>query len=202
MFILSIIPVPISGDSNNKPVNLQNKVDTLEHTIMSLECLLTGEILGQISSIDQQGAFDPQTQMLLKKLESELKEQGEEINFSDQTFVKKIMNKKREELTSVHETNDDDAICRLKEIDFKDQVANIRLSDLNKLLEFRKEHPFDEFDVDPQTPGIQHISGLASDKDLNDINKEVERAEDYKKELADAKTFWDKISGFPSNVNK
>ena len=202
MFILSIIPVPISGDSNNKPVNLQNKVDTLEHTIMSLECLLTGETLGQISSIDQQGVFDPQTQMLLKKLESELKEQGEEVNFSDPSFVKTIMDKKREELTSIHETNDDDAASRLKEISLKDQIADIRLNDLNKLLEFRKNNPFDPFDVDPITPGVQQISGLVSDKDLNVINDAIKKAEAYKKELADAKTFWDKVSGFPSDSNE
>ena len=196
MFLLSILPTPISGDSNNKPVNLKNKVDTLEHTIMALESLLTGERLGQIDSIDQDGVFDQQTHMLLKKLEDELKHTNPKVDFSNPSFVKTILGKKRHELISIHKTNDDDATSRLKEINVRRQVADIRLDDLNKLLNFRKVNPYGEFDLDPTIPGIQYVSGVW-DKDLNSINKEIAHTKAYKKELADAKTFWNTVSHFP-----
>ena len=86
---------------------------------------------------------------------------------------------------------------RLAEIRNKISVAEQRVRDLEGLL--TSLILGNDFDTDPNTPGIQVVSGLNTSqnpngaKDANVVRQELYRARAYEGELRTAENFWNEI---------
>lgn len=183
------MPIPISGGYNNDP---KNEFEKLEDKIKDLEGYLSAEILGE--EYDD----DPNSTGI-----QSLRIEG--LDLSDIGAVKNEIEKSRiEELKYIEENGhpyDDTPVSstdRLSEVRNKISVTEQRLRDLQGLMEAVAMG--EPYDVDPNTLGIQTVSGLNTSQnpygamDMQVIKGTIEKTEAYKTFLKDAESFWEKIT--------
>ena len=191
MYLLSIIPVGLTPGT--KPLDPNDKVSSIEKKIKDLEGLLSSSWLGQDFDADLQ---IPGSQRLDQKYYG-----GNEVKVY---LVKKDLEDARKEDIELRKelgmTSPD--TNRLDEINYKILAAEQRMRDLNGLAEAIKKD--EEFDADPNIPGVQPVSGLSTPQnpngahDLNLINFVMTQTELYKKELEAAKEFWKSLNLTPT----
>ena len=192
MFLFSIMPIPIDGGNQNyKPIN---EIDGIENTIKLLESYLTSKALGYDFDAD------PNTAGI-----QELEIPGIDIN--NLSMVEEEVKKRREEEIKlieksgyVYDSSPVSSNERWYDIKNKLVVAEQRLGDLNGLKNALMSGSGTPYDADPNTHGIQVVSGLNTPQnphgtnDINVVNEKIKQTEAYEKVLKDAEGFWKKIS--------
>lgn len=165
MFILSIVPIHLSTDSNSVQINTSNLVDTYEHRIMELEGLLSSLILRQYFGTVVYG-----------------------VNNSDINAVTQELQAARNNLTQLmvteQDTNSNDSTDRLTEINRMNQWVDTRIADLQAL--------YNSLTTTGQTLSY-HVSGVIN-TDINMIQAELAKVLSYKELLRTTGEFWNLVS--------
>ena len=180
MYLLSIIPVGLAPGI--KPIDPSDKIEVVEVKIKNLEGLLTSEYLGGTFDADPYTAGDQR-----------LDDKYYGSNGVKVYLVKKDLEDARKEDLELRKElgMTGSNINRLAEIHNKLAVADQRLRDLNGLAEALKKG--EVYDADPNTPGIQGVSGV-NNHDLNEVIATLEITNLYNRTLEDAKTFWKSLN--------
>lgn len=165
MFIFSIVPIHLSTDSNSVQINTSNLVDTYEHRIMELEGLLSSLILRQYFGTVVYG-----------------------VDNSDINAVTQELQAARNNLTQLmvtqQDTNSNDSVDRLTEINRMNQWVDTRIADLQAL--------YNSLTTTGQTLSY-HVSGVIN-TDINMIQAELAKVLAYKQVLQTTGEFWNLVS--------
>lgn len=170
MFLFTIVPFPLSSDSNNKPVNYSDPINKIEHDIMALESQLTSAIL------------DPSSGGNIESLRSQLNTaRNEEFRLRN----------------TLNQTWGEDSEARISDIIAVQGAVDQRTADIQRLLKQLSTDPNGNVDEvsgltymvpDPNFPG-----GARMTADFSTVAQAHDRILEYKSELNRANTFWDKI---------
>jgi len=169
MFILSIVPVPMTSGNHNVATN-ENNLTYLEDRLQDLESLLTAHTLQQYTEATVGG-----------------------INNNDVDAIKAEIQRIRQKDIELRKATGGDSNVdeteRLNEIEGKQAAANQRIKDLENLKQSWLDGTWNKNPL--------YISGVDSNPttgDINEVNHELERAKAYKAEIGSMSDFWKKIS--------
>lgn len=164
MFILSIVPLHLSMDSDNVAVNYSNELDVIEHKIMELEAIYTGFILRQYVNYNYNTYYNYNLTTAQQELER-LRAQELQLLQSGTGTV-----------------SDNDSQARLSLIQTMQSVVNIRLNDLSTLYN----------NLSTGTRSTYIVSGV-DNANIYSVLTEQQRVMLYQQELANAQTFWEQV---------
>ncbi len=163
MFILSIMPLNLSLDSDGVTANTSNQVDVAEHRVMELEALYSSLMLKQYLGVEIQGIDNTDTAAVKQELD-------------------KVRNSELQLLGSTWERSDNNSEVRLDYIKRTQVVVDTRIKDLQALAKAITEG----------TTLPTRISGV-DNTNIRAVNDELQRITNYKTELEGSKLFWTKI---------
>ena len=163
MFILSIMPLNLSLDSDGVTANTSNQVDVAEHRVMELEALYSSLMLKQYLGVEVQGIDNTNTYAVKQELD-------------------KVRNQELQLLGSTWERSDNNSEARLDYITKMQTVIDLRIQDLQALAKALTEG----------TTLSTRISGV-DNTNIRSVNEELQRITNYKTELEGSKLFWTKI---------
>lgn len=163
MFILSIVPTFLSYDSNAVMVDVNSQTDILEHKLMALEALFGSLTLNQYLGYRVTGVDNTSFEAVTAELQVR----------RDSLF---------EAVTNDGLSDSSDAQARLEDITTMQQMTDIRVSDLEKLLEAYNTGTTSNTSVSNVDP-----NNLAS------IEAELKVAVAYRDFLKASADFWTKV---------
>ncbi len=196
MFFFSIIPIPLIG-ANKKGSG--NEINSIEAKIKDLESFITAKDLGQDFDADYSKAGIQTISEIYYKGNNEIT-----IDFAQKELEKARQEDLKLRSTTGLTTSDNSPIDRLSEIYNHLAVAEQRIRDLQNLDQALKEHK--DYDADPNTPGIQMVSGLNTmqnpngAKDARVVEAELQKAINYQNDLKSAADFWGKVGSAHENI--
>ena len=165
MFILSIVPIYLSKDSNSVQENTSNSVDVCEHRIMALEGLLSSLILRQYFGTIVYGVDNSDINAVTQELQVE-------------------RNNLTQLMSTEQDTNSTDSTDRLAEINRMNQWVDIRIADLQAL--------YTSLSTTGQALNY-HVSGIIN-TDINMVQAELTKVLSYKEILQTTGEFWNLVS--------
>lgn len=164
MFLLTVIPLHLMADSDNKARNTQNQLDVQEHQVMELEALYTSLILNQYYG-----------------------EQVEGVNSYELDNVRATLDQARADELSMRDQEsgiaDNNSVARLSYVTYMKQVADQRVQDLQTLST--------SIENGEQLGYI--VSGVDNESQFA-VQKELERAVAYQQELDRSVSFWQEVA--------
>ena len=168
MFIFTLIPLHLLNDSDKVKVNKKNKVDIMEHNVMELEALYTSMLLGQYYNTNTT-----------------------EVNTYDKNSIKSALDRARERELELRKTEglkaDNNSNARLQYIHFMEKIADIRLNDLSELKT--------ALETDKQ---LNYTVSAVDNTNINSVKKELEKIQEFRKEIKKAEGFWTEIVALQS----
>lgn len=164
MFILSIVPIHLSTDSNTQSVDLSNSIDAAEHRIMALEALLSSLMLRQYLGVEVSGVDN-----------TDINAVTQELQVAREALVQLM--------ASGMDENSNDASKRLEELSRMSDWIDIRINDLQAL--------YDSLSTSG-TPIGYHVSGVIN-TDINMVKAELTRALAYKEMVQASNQYWNQV---------
>ena len=153
MFLLSIVPIHLSTDSDGIAANASNNVDVAEHSVMELEALYSSLILKQYSGIQVKGVDNSDVSLVKQELD---KARTEELNL----------------ISTSWKISDNDTQKRLEYVKAMMEVVDKRILELQTLSQALTEGKT----LDTLVDGVNNQS-------LSSVTIELNRVLEYKKEL-------------------
>ena len=163
MFIFSIIPTFLSYDSNTVMVDVNSQTDILEHKLMAIEALFGSLTLNQYLGYRVTGVDNTN----FEAVTAELQVQRDSL---------------LEAVTNDGTSDSSDAQARLEDITTMQQMTDIRISDLEKLLEAYNTGTTSNTSVSNVDPN-----------NLTSIEAELKVAIAYRDFLKASAEFWTKV---------
>ena len=163
MFLLTLVPIHLSTDSDRVAVNSANSVDVAEHRVMQLEALYSALIMRQYLGREITGISN----LFMEGVKGELD---------------KARNAELELRTTSNVAADNDSLSRLSEVRAMQQITDQRILDLQAL----------SGSLGAGTQLGYVVSGV-DNTNLATVNKELAYALQYKAELQTSQTFWTQV---------
>ena len=164
MFLLSIVPIHLSTDSDRVAVNNANSVDVAEHRVMQLEALYSALIMRQYLGREITGVSN----LFLEGVRNELV---------------RSRNAELELMNTTNTTADNDSFARLNEVTRMQQMVNQRIADLQALY----------MAVSSGGTLDRVITGV-DNTNIRSISNELGYAIQYRTELELSQQFWTQIT--------